>query len=365
MLDNKNYYLALLLTLCFSCQNQKATGTKEQQNITERRWKLVSSYPNSLTTFKEITDYFKENVSDLTGGMFKIKAYQPGEIVPALGVFDAVSGGSVEMGITAGYFYSGKNSALILDTGEPFGMTARAKNAWLYEHGGLELLQELYKKYNIMYFPIGNTGCQMGGWFKKEINSLEDLKGLRLRVPGVGGEVYSKLGVSIQVLGAGDIFPALEQGALDGTEFVGPYDDQQLGFQSITKYYYSPGWQETGSTICFYMNLDKWNSLSKQEQAIIANVCRVCNQSMLNKYDAYNSKALQELKDKGVILKRFSNEILAATRQKTEEILKKYSEENPDFKKIYKSIRDFQKKSSDWFSANEYQLLNFENTIDE
>ena len=351
--------LTALFLICSDCQNKNLKGTEVKSEIKKKRWRLVTSYPNSLNVFSDVVEYFRKNTEVLSNDMIRLKTYQPGEMVPALGVFDAVSKGSVEMGVTAGYYYMGKNTAFIFDTGEPFGLDARSKNAWLYECGGLQLLQELYKKYNIMYFPFGNTGAQMGGWFSKEINSLEDLKGLRLRVPGIGGKIYSELGASVQVLGAGDIFPALEQGALDGAEFVGPHDDQKLGFHQVTSYYYSPGWQECGATIGLYINLEKWKSLSIQEQKIIANLAKVCNQMMLTRYDYHNSKALDELHSKNIKIREFNNDIVNAAKEKNQEILNQYSKENPDFKKIYQSIKDFKKISNDWMSINEYRLIKF------
>ena len=357
----KKYALLFAIFIVSSCgekTNNKA-AKNQQNNHKKRRWKMVTSYPRSLTTFTEVGEYFIENIADFSDKKLHIRYYQPGELVPALSVFDAVSKGSVEMGVTTGYFYSGKNPAFILDTGEPFGMGVRQKNAWLYEGSGLELLQELYRKYNIMYLPFGNTGIQMGGWFRKEIKSLKDIRGLRLRVPGIGGMIYSKLGASVQVLGAGDIYPALEQGTLDGAEFVGPYDDQKLGFQNIAKYYYSPGWQECGATVALYINLKKWNELPATLQKTIVMLSKVCNQMMIEKYDAYNSVALAELKSKGVVIKKFSDEILSAASKINRTILEKYAQENADFKKIYKSISAFKKETDDWFLEHEYPLQKF------
>lgn len=357
----KNIYTFLCVLLILMGCAKKSSGTDQKKNGDDkkRRWKMVTSYPRALTTFTEVAEYFTKNIAVFTGKKLNVKSYQPGELVPALSVFDAVSKGSVEMGVTTGYFYSGKNPAFILDTGEPFGMIARQKNAWLYEGGGLELLQALYRKYNIMYLPFGNTGAQMGGWFKKEIKSLEDIKGLRLRVPGIAGMIYSKLGASVQVLGAGDIYLALEQGTLDGAEFVGPYDDQKLGFQNTANYYYTPGWQECAGTIALYINLEKWNELPSITQKMIISLSKICNQMMIEKYDAYNSKALLKLKSKGVIIKKFSDEILTTASKINQEILAKYIQENADFKKIYESITAFKKQTNDWFYENEYLLQKF------
>ena len=357
----KKGMIVAIFLCCIACQEKgKSSATNNAKSLKKQRWRLVSSYPKSLTSFWEISDYFTKNVKLLSDNSLRIRAYQPGELVPALGVFDAVSSGSVAMGITTGYFYSGKNKALILDTGEPFGMTSKQKNAWLYEAGGLELLQEIYKKYNIMYFPFGNTGIQMGGWFRTEIKTENDLKGLRMRVPGIGGMVYDKLGATVQVLGAGEIFPSLEQGVLDAAEFVGPYDDEKLGFQKIAKYYYAPGWQETGSTVALYINLDKWKTLPLKTQKIIEVLSKNCNLLHEAKYNVRNSISYEDLKKQGIIFKTFDKKILQDAQKKTKEILKSYMAD-PDFAKIYSSIRAFQKKSNDWFYQNEYKYLEFKN----
>lgn len=355
----KNIFIFLFL--CFAaCKKNTTSQSSASKNLKKQRWKLVSSYPKSLNSFWEISDYFTKNIQLLSDNALQIRAYQPGELVPALGVFDAVSSGSVAMGISTGYFYAGKNKAFILDTGAPFGMTSKQKNAWLYEYGGLELFQELYKKYNIMYFPFGNTGMQMGGWFRNEIKTEKDLKGLRMRVPGIGGMVYNKMGVTVQVLGAGEIFPALEQGVLDATEFVGPYDDEKLGFQKIAKYYYAPGWQEISATIGLFINLDQWNTLPKKTQKIIEVLSKNCNFLHEAKYNVANTKSFKTLKKQGIIFKTFDEKILKDAREKTKEILESYMQ-NPDFAKIYKSIQSFQKESDAWFYENEYKYLYFKN----
>ena len=349
----------MCILVLISCQKQNK-HTAKKGTFKKQRWKLVTSFPKSLTSLWETVYYLTDNTHILSDNQLKIKIFQPGELVPALGVFDAVSEGSVEMGFTAGNYYIGKNKAFILDTGEPFGMTTPQKNAWLYEHGGLELIQELYKKYNIMYFPLGNTGVQMGGWFRNEIHSLNDLKGLRVRISSLGGVIYDQLGATVQMLGGGEIYMALEQGALDGAEFVGPYDDEKLGFQNIAKYYYTPGWQETTGTLALYINLQKWNELPLKIQKTIENVSKACNLLMSAKYNARNSASLKKIKAEGVQIKKFDTEILEAAEKQNNILLESYMKE-PDFAKIYNAIKAFQKQSDDWFFENEYQLLRFKN----
>ncbi len=208
------------------------------------RWRLASSFPKSLDTIYGAAEVLAERVSALTGGRFQIRPYQAGEIVPGLQVMDAVQQGTVEAGHTASYYYVGKAAVLALDTAVPFGLTARQQNAWMYQGGGIELFRPIFADFGIIQFPGGNTGVQMGGWFRKEIKGLSDLKGLKMRIPGPGGQVMSRLGVVPQVLAGGDIYPALERGVVDAAEWVGPYDDEKLGFYKVAKYYYYPGWHE-------------------------------------------------------------------------------------------------------------------------
>ena len=351
-------YFGIILLLLFSCNNnsEKNTTTK---NVEKQNWKLASSFPKSLNSFWERVEGFSSNVNLLSDEELTIKAYQPGELIPALEVFDAVSQGSIEMGITAGAYYMGKDNSLILESGIPFGLNARQRNAWLYEYGGIKLLQELYKKYNIMYFPIGNTGTQMGGWFTEEVNSLEDLKGLRIRAAGMAGKVYSNLGANIQMVSGGEIYSSLEQGAIDGAEFIGPYDDEQFGFQEVAKYYYAPGWGEPGTSIALYINIDKWNSLSDKAKKIIEIASKESNLMMLSKYDKENAEAMVRLIDKGVQFKRFSNDILIEAKKESDKILIEYAK-NKEFNKIYKSIQEFKGKSTSWFNTNEFYLMDFE-----
>ncbi len=215
------------------------------------RWRLASSFPKNLDTIYGAAETLSKRVAALTGGKFQIRVFAGGELVPGLQVLDAVGNGTAECGHSAGYYYVGKNLALAFDTAVPFGLTARQQNAWMYAGGGIEALRTLYAKYNVLQFPGGNTGTQMGGWFRQEIKSMADLKGLKMRIPGIGGKIMARLGAVPQTLPGGDIYPALERGALDAAEWVGPYDDEKLGFHKIAKHYYYPGWWEGGPQLSF------------------------------------------------------------------------------------------------------------------
>lgn len=353
----KNFlYLAICIVL-IACKEQNNSNTTEK-TIRKQRWNLTSSFPKSLNSFWDRIEGFSNEVTTTSKKELTIKCYQPGEMVPALEVFDAVSQGSIEMGVTAGNYYMGKNNAFVLETGLPFGLTCQQKNAWLYEGGGLEMIQNLYKKYNIMYFPIGNTTTQMGGWFRNEINSLEDLKGLRVRISGLGGKVYDKMGATVQMIGGGEIYSALEQGSIDAAEFVGPYDDEKFGFQNVAKYYYAPGWQEPGSTIALYINLERWNTLSETTQQIIEMAAMNSNLLFAGRYDRENPAALERLLAQGVQLRQFPQEILTEAKKQTDLLIASYCED-PEFAAIYNSLKKFQQSSVAWNKANTLLYTNF------
>ena len=238
----------------------------------------------------------------MTGGRFTIEPYAAGEIVPGLEVLDAVQNGTVECGHTASYYYVGKNPALAFGTSVPFGLTAQQQNAWYYHGGGLEVMHKLYSDFNVLNFPAGNTGAQMGGWFKKEIKSLQDLKGLKMRIPGLGGKVMSRLGVNVQVIPGGEIYLALERGAIDAAEWVGPYDDLKLGLNKAASYYYYPGWWEPGPTLEVQVNKSQWDKLPPEYQEVFKTAAMEANLNMLSKYDALNREALKTIVSGGAKL---------------------------------------------------------------
>jgi TRAP-type mannitol/chloroaromatic compound transport system substrate-binding protein len=250
------------------------------------RWRLASSFPKSVDAIYGAAERLARRVGEITGGKFQIRVFAGGEIVPGLQVMDAVGQGTVECGQTAGYYYVGKNMAFAFETAVPFGLNARQQIAWMYAGGGRELMRDLYTEHGVVMFPGGNTGVQMGGWFRREIKSLADLKGLKMRIPGLGGQIMARLGAVPQTLAGGDIYPALESGALDATEWVGPYDDEKLGFHKVAKHYYYPGWWEPGPQISFYVNLKKWQELPPAYRAAFEAATVEANMYMLAEYDA-------------------------------------------------------------------------------
>ena len=261
---------AAALTACGEKSSGPAVQTKKKV-----RWNLASSFPRSLDTLFGGAQVLADHVEAMSGGNFKIKVYSGGELVPPFEVMDSVQQGSIQVAQTASYYFIGKNPALAFDSCVPFGMTSRQQSAWLHVGGGLDLIRGLLSDFNIISFPAGNTGAQMGGWFKKEVNALSEMKGLRMRIPGMGGQAMSKLGVSVQNIPGGEIYTALERGAIDATEWVGPYDDEQLGLHKVAKYYYYPGWWEPGPSLSFYVNQGEWAKLPKEYQEIFTAAARV------------------------------------------------------------------------------------------
>jgi TRAP-type mannitol/chloroaromatic compound transport system substrate-binding protein len=330
------------------------------QSMPELKWRLTSSYPKSLDTLYGAAQRFAKIVGEMTDNKFQIQTFSAGEIVPGLQVLDAVQNGTVEMGQTSTYYYSGKDPAFALGTVVPFALNTRQMNAWLEFGGGNDLLNEFFKGFNFYGIPGGNTGCQMGGWFRKEITKLDDLKGLKFRIGSVvAGQVVSKLGVVPQQIAGGDIYPALEKGTIDAAEWVGPYDDQKLGFAKIAPHYYYPGWWEGNAVLHFITGLDKWNNLPKAYQAIIRAAAADSNQWTLEKYDAENPKALRELVAAGTKLHPFSQEIMEAAFTASNEVYKEASAKSAPFKKIYDSMVAFRRDEVLWFRVAENTFDNF------
>jgi TRAP-type mannitol/chloroaromatic compound transport system substrate-binding protein len=325
----------------------------------EVHWRLASSFPKSLDTIYGAAEHLAARVRALTAGRFQIRVFAGGEIVPGLQVLDAVSQGTVEAGHTASYYYVGKNMAFAFETALPFGLNARQQNAWMYQGGGLQLVREFLQAYNVISFPGGNTGAQMGGWFRRPIRSLADLKGLKMRIPGLGGQILARLGVVPQTLAGGDIYPALERGAIDATEWVGPYDDEKLGFYKIAKYYYYPGWWEGGPQLSFYVNLAKWRSLPAPYQAAFEVAAAEANLAMLAAYDAKNPPALQRLLRSGVRLRPYPKDIMLAARREAFALYEEEAARNPDFRRLYTEWLKFRDASIQWFKVGEAPYANF------
>ncbi len=323
------------------------------------KWRLASSFPKSLDTIYGAADDLSKRLGEMTSGKFEIKPYAAGEIVPGLQVMDAVKDGTVECGHTAPYYYFGKQTAFAFDCALPFGLNARQQNAWFYYGGGRELLNEFYSAYNIVTFAGGNTGVQMGGWFKKEIKTVADLKGLKFRIGGTGGKVLSPLGVVPQQIAGGDIYPALEKGTIDGAEWVGPYDDEKLGFYKVAKFYYYPGWWEGGPNLAFFVNAKEWEKLPAEYKAAFEACAAEANVQMLAKYDAKNPAALGRLLQNGVKLKAFPKPIMEAAYKSAVDFYNDEAGKNPEFKKIFEHWKRFRQDSLQWFSVAEANYDNF------
>jgi len=322
-------------------------------------WRLASSFPKSLDTIYGGAEVLAKRLDEITGGKFQIRVFAGGEIVPGLQVLDAVQNGTVECGHSASYYYVGKNKTFAFDCAIPFGLTSRMQNAWMYHGGGLQLMREFFKGYNIVNFPGGNTGTQMGGWFRKEIKKLSDLKGIKMRIPGIGGEVMSKLGVIPQTLAGGDIYPALESGAIDATEWIGPYDDEKLGFFKVAKNYYYPAWWEGSTQLSFYVNSKKWAELPPAYQAAFEAAAAEANVGMQALYDVKNPAALGRLVHEGVKLHPFPQEMMVAARKAAFEIYDAEAAKNPAFKKVYTEWKKFRDNEIQWFRVAEVSYENF------
>ena len=329
-----------------------------QQN-TKITWRLTSSFPKSLDTIYGGAEDIAKHVAAATDGNFTIQTFAAGEIVPGLQAADAVSSGTVEMCHTCSYYYVGKDPTFAIGTAIPFGLNARLTNSRFYEGNGNKLLNEFYAKHNLYGMISGNTGAQMGGWFRKEINTVDDFKGVKMRIAGLAGKVVEKLGVVPQQIAGGDIYPALEKGTIDAAEWVGPYDDYKLGFYKVAKYYYYPAFWEGGPVIHSFVNLDKWNSLPKNYQTVLQDACAFANTNMMAKYDAKNPIAVKQLVGEGAVLRPFSQEILEACYKAAQEVYANISSSNADFKKIYEDQVAFKREGYLWMQLSEYTFDTF------
>jgi TRAP-type mannitol/chloroaromatic compound transport system substrate-binding protein len=329
------------------------------QSMPEVKWRMACSWTKSLDTLFGGAEHVAKRVGEATGGRFQIRAFAAGEIVPALAVLDAVQNGTVECGHTAPYYYIGKDLTFAFACAIPFGLNTRQQNAWMYFGGGRELMNEFYKDYNVHGIPAGNTGAQMGGWFRKELKTVEDLKGLKFRIGGFAGQVLAKLGVVAQQLGAPDIYPALEKGTIDSAEWVGPYDDEKLGFNKVAKYYYYPGWWEGGPELDLMVNISQWQALPAEYKAILESACAEANVWMPAKYDAQNPPALRRLVASGTLLRPFSREIMLASYNAANQLYAETIEKNAKFKKVYESWVTFRDEQNVWFRVAESPFDNF------
>ena len=333
-----------------------------QQNPTVK-WRWVSSFPKTLVSSWPMTQAFAKRVGELTDGKFQIQLFGPGEIVAPLAVLDAVQSGAVEAGLSASFFYYGKDPSFAFGTAIPFGLNTRQHQAWVYQGGGLELLNEFHGKYGVHYVPMGLTGAQMGGWYRKEINTVDDMNGLKIRIAGLGGELLARMGAVPQQLGAGDIYTALEKGTIDAAEFVAPYDDEKLGLHKVAPNYYAPGFWEPGPAVHFFVNKQEWDKLPKEYQAAFQAASREAHILMTASYDHKNPQALARLLSQGVKLQRFSNEIMKKAYDISQEMYAEESAKNPAWKKIYTEFVKYRQSQNAWFGVAEASYDRFMQSI--
>lgn len=350
---------SVLSVALLGCGEDQTTATDSVTSAAQQtyEWKLVTSWPKNFPGLGNGPETFAKYVNEMSGGRLTIKVFGAGELVPGFEVFDAVSAGLAQMGHSGPYYWKGKASAAQIFTGVPFGMNAQEMNGWLHYGGGLELWQELYKPFGLIPFAGGNSGVQMAGWFKKEINTVDDLKGLKMRIPGLGAEILKKVGGVPVSLTGGEIFTSLQTGAIDATEWVGPYNDLAFGLHKAAEYYYYFGWHETGTTLEFLVNEEAFNDLPDDLQAIVRVATRAVNQDMLDEYTARNNTALQTLiNEHNVALRPIPDDVLAALRVAAAEVIQEQVELDPMFAKVYASYSAFQKDVANFHAITEGQL---------
>jgi TRAP-type mannitol/chloroaromatic compound transport system substrate-binding protein len=323
------------------------------QSMPPIKWRMTTSWPKSLDALHGAAEQIARAVGEATDNKFQIQLFAAGEIVPGLQVLDAVQNGTVELGHTSSYYYFGKDPTFTFGTSVPFGPGMRLNQAWYMLGGGKEILNEFYKNYNVTSMLAGNTGCQMGGWFRREINTLNDLRGLKFRIGGFAGRVMQKLGAVPQQLSGGDIYPALEKGTIDAAEWVGPYDDERLGLYKVAPHYYYPGWWEGGPMLLIMVNLDKWNALPKYYQNVLEQAGHYANNWMMAKYDAENPMALRKLLAGGAKLHAFSPAIMEASFKAAKELYAEVAATNANFRKVYESMTAFSNNGYQWFQVAE------------
>ena len=323
------------------------------------RWRLASSFPKSLDTIFGAADEFAKLVGAMSGGKFQISVHAAGELMPAFGVVDGVQGATVEMAHTAPYYFFGKDPTFALDCAIPFGMNSRQMSAWMYEGNGMKLMREFYAKVNIVNFPMGNTGAQMGGWYRKEIKSLADIKGLKMRIGGFGGAVLSRIGAIPQNIPGGEIYQALEKGTIDAAEWVGPYDDLKLGFNKVAPNYYYPGWWEGGPQLSLYVNSKAFEGLSPEYKAMIEAAASHAHVDMQAKYDGRNPAALKQLVGQGTKLFRFPKDVMEGAFKEAMALYSELSTSNSAWKKVYEDYAGFRRDSNLWFRFSEASFDDF------
>ncbi|HSV71512.1 MAG TPA: TRAP transporter substrate-binding protein [Methylibium sp.] len=321
-----------------------------QANI---RWRLASSFPKSVDTIFGSAETFARRVGDMSGGRFQISVHAGGELMPAFGVVDGVQNGTVEMAHTAPYYFYGKDETFAIGCAIPFGLNSRQMSAWMYEGNGLKLMREFYAQYNILNLPGGNTGAQMGGWYRREIKTLADMKGLKMRIAGFAGRVMERMGVVPQNIPGGEIYQALEKGTIDAAEWVGPYDDLKLGFHKVAPFYHYPGWWEGGPQLDFFINTKAWAGLTSDYKAMLEAAAAYAHIDMQARYDARNPAALKQLVAQKARLVPMPKAVMDAAFKISMEIYADLSAKNPNWKKVYADYADFRRDQNLWFRFTE------------
>jgi TRAP-type mannitol/chloroaromatic compound transport system substrate-binding protein len=337
-------------------EKQQTAASPEADPLKTYQWKMVTSWPKNFPGLGSTPEKFAKNVELMSNGRMKIKVYGAGELVPAFEVFDSVANGTAQVGHDAAYYAKGKLPAAQVFTAIPFGMNVQEMNSWLHYGGGLKLWEELYAPYGLVPMAGGSTGIQMAGWFKKEVNSVEDLKGLKMRIPGLAGEVLKRLGGIPVTLSGGELFTALQSGVIDATEWVGPYNDMAFGFYKAAEYYYYSPWHEPGATLQFTFNKEAFDALPMDLQHIIRVAARAANGDMLDEYTARNNIALEQLIEKhGVKLRRFPDEVLAALKSATKQVLAEEVANDPVMKKVWESYETFSQQAREYHKISEFE----------
>ena len=349
--------VAAVLAACAPKQEaQVEADAAAEQKVYE--WKMVTTWPKNFPGLGTGANYFAEIIGEMSGGRIQVTVYGGGELVGPLEVFDAVSRGTAEMGHGAAYYWKGKSQAAQFFSAVPFGLTAQEMNAWIHHGGGIELWEKIYAKFNLIPLAAGNTGVQMGGWFNKEINSVEDLKGLKMRIPGLGGEVLKQAGGVPVGLPGGEIFASLQSGAIDATEWVGPYNDLAFGLYKAAEYYYYPGWHEPGTTLEAMVNKEAFDALPADLQSIVRNAARVANEDMLSEFIANNNRALQTLiEEHDVVVRQYPQSVLNELAIISNHVLEDIAENDAEFNEVFQSFKAFRKGAIQWHGVSELPYM--------
>ena len=322
------------------------------------KWKMITTWPKNFPGLGSGANNLAKLITEMSAGRIQVKVYGATELVPALEVFDAVSRGTAEMGHGAAYYWKGKTEVAQFFAAVPFGLTAQEMNGWLYHGGGMQLWTQIYDRFNLVPAAAGNTGVQMGGWFNKEINSLKDLQGLKMRIPGLGGEILRRAGGTPVNLPGGEIYTSLQSGAIDATEWVGPYNDLAFGLYKVAKYYYYPGWHEPGTTLEVIINKEAFSKLPKDLKSIVLNACKVANLDMLAEYTARNNEALHTLVSKHKVnLRQFPDDVLAKLRQLSDDYVAEFAAKDSLTRQVYDSYRTFREQVLAWHKVSEQAYL--------